>query len=64
MQTPDFYEDLAKVKDAYYDMSNYPQESQLYSERNKAIPGFFKDETAGCPIKSFVGLRSKVGVGK
>ena len=37
VQTPDFYEDLAKVKDAYYDTSNFPQESLLYSERNKAV---------------------------
>ena len=51
VQTPDFYEDLAKVKDAYYDTSNFP--------RNKAIP----DETAGYPIKSFFGLRSKAGLG-
>ena len=28
---------------------------------NKAVPGVSKDETAGYPIKSFIGLRSKVG---
>lgn len=27
---------------------------------NKKKPGFFKDETGGCPIKECVGLRSKM----
>lgn len=60
MRTPDFYADLEQMKEQYFDTSNFPESSPLHSKKNKAVPGYFKDETAGYPIKSFVGLRSKV----
>ena len=43
-----------------FDFSNYPKDHKLFSLRNKKVPGFFKDETAGKPIGEFVGLRSKM----
>ena len=48
------------MKEEHFDTSNYSPDDQLFSSVNKAAPGFFKDETAGYPIKSFIGLRSKV----
>ena len=44
----------------YMDFSNYPKDHVLYSGKNKAIPGLFKDEVAGRRISSFVGVRSKL----
>ena len=41
----------------HLDMSEYPTDSPLHSLRNKAIPGYFKDEAAGEVIEEFVGLR-------
>lgn len=32
----------------------------LYDESNKKRPGTFKDETAGCPVSHFTGLRAKM----
>ena len=43
----------------YLDLSNYPKDHYLYSEHNKGVPGFFKDECKGEIIKEFVGLRAK-----
>jgi hypothetical protein len=43
-----------------FDLSNYPQDPPVYDTTNKKKPGFFKDETGGCTIKEFVGLRSKM----
>ena len=60
MKTEDFYADLASMRDLYFDTSNFPKEHPLYSSVNKSVPGFFKDEVAGCFIFSWVGLRSKV----
>jgi len=43
-----------------YDLSNYPRDHPAYDPTNKKIPGLFKDETAGEPVKEFIGLRSKM----
>ena len=48
------------LKDKYLDTSDYPREHMLYSDKNKKVPGFMKDETNGVLIKSFCGLRSKM----
>lgn len=44
----------------FFDTSNYPHEHNLYSLEKEKKLGFFKDETASRPIKSFVGLRAKL----
>lgn len=42
------------------DFSNYPPNHPMFSEKNKAKLGFFKDELAGqYKISEFVGLRAK-----
>ena len=56
--TNDLYQDLAKLQQ-HFDFSNYPKNHPLYSTKNKAVLGKFKDETAGEVIEEFVGLRSK-----
>jgi hypothetical protein len=43
-----------------FDSSNYPDTHPLYSLRNKAKPGCFKDESAGRRLKDFVLLRPKM----
>ena len=53
------YEELQDIKE-YFDFSNYPKESPLYSVKNKKIPGFFKDESGSKIIEKFAGLRSKM----
>lgn len=48
-----------KVK-PYMDFSNFPPEHKLFSLKNKAKLGFFKDELGGkLTISEFVGLRAK-----
>ena len=44
----------------WIDFSNYSRDHPNYSNKFKLIPGKFKDETAGIPIKEFVGLRAKM----
>lgn len=44
----------------YFDFSNYSKTHCLFNDKNKKIPGFFKDEMAGKNIEEFVGLRSKM----
>ena len=56
--TNDLYQDLAKLQQ-HFDFSNYLKNHPLYSIKNKAVLGKFKDETAGEVIEEFVGLRSK-----
>ena len=41
----------------YLDMSEHATDSPLHSLRNKAIPGYFKDDAVGKVIEEFVGLR-------
>ena len=57
--TSGLYKDLKEIQQ-YFDTSNYPSGHFLYSLENKKKVCYFKDETAGRPIKSFVGLRSKM----
>jgi hypothetical protein len=57
VETEDHYKDMGEDADRF-DFSNYPKDHALYSEKNKKVLGKMKDETAGIPIKEFVGLRS------
>jgi hypothetical protein len=44
----------------FMDYSNYPTNHTYYSIKNKATPGYFKDELAGKYIcKEYIGLKSK-----
>ena len=45
--------------DHLFDFSNYLHYPQPYREMNKKVPGKFKDELGGRPMKEIVGLRSK-----
>ena len=49
-----------KTEDAYFDNSDYPENSEFYFKENKKVIGKFKDETAGVPIDDFIGLKSKM----
>ena len=59
IKTDDFYQDMFN-NDDYYDMSEYPKESDFYNDRNKKVLGKFKDETPSGVITNFIGIRSKV----
>ena len=59
VQTNNIYEDF-KEDEEYFDFSDYCTDHFLYSERNKKVPGKFKDELNGRLISKFCGLRSKM----
>ena len=59
IRTRDLYSDLASDSERF-DFSNYPREHPLYSATGAKQTGLFKDESAGCILESFVGLRSKM----
>ncbi|MES9902020.1 MAG: endonuclease domain-containing protein [Sedimenticola sp.] len=59
IETDDVYADMLGYKHLL-DLSNYPNDHFLFDETNKKVIGTFKDETRGIPIKSFVGLKSKM----
>ena len=46
------------------DFSNYPKNHIRYSEKVKAVPGFFKDENGGNYMTEVIGLKSKCYVTK
>ena len=60
INTDDFYKDMEKDKEKYYDLSNYDKEHFLYDNINESQLGFFKDEMKGIPIIEFCGIRSKM----
>lgn len=60
LHTKDLYGTQIPALKRHMDLSNYPRDHPLFSEKNKAIIGLFKDETEGKPIGEFVGLRSKM----
>ena len=57
--TDDVYEDLYQSKELF-DNSDYDKSSKFYFDDNKKVIGKMKDEAAGKPITSFVGLKSKM----
>jgi len=59
IETSDLHADM-KLFINKLDTSNYPKEHELYSAKNAKTLGKFKDECAGIPPLSFVGLRSKM----
>lgn len=59
VQTENIYDDMLDDKDLY-DTSNYPPTHRLFSRENCKRLGKMKDEMGGRPIRSFVGLRSKM----
>ena len=59
IKTEDIYHDLFADRELF-DNSDYPPNSEFYFSENKKVIGKFKDETAGVPIKEFIGLKSKM----
>ena len=59
IKTEDFYKDMEKTP-SYYDMSDFPKDHPLHSQKNKKVIGKMKDECAEAPISEVVCLRSKM----
>ena len=59
IETEDIYSDFFADRELF-DNSDYPSDSKFYFSENKKVIGKFKDETAGVPIKEFIGLKSKM----
>ena len=59
IQTDDVYQDFYLSKDMF-DNSDYSKSSKFFFDENKKVIVKFKDEAAGNPIVSFVGLKSKM----
>ena len=59
IKTEDIYSDFLQDRELF-DNSDYPPDSKFYFSENKKVIGKFKDETAGVPIKEFIGLKSKM----
>ena len=59
IQTEDVYKDMSEDS-SLFDFSDYPEDHPLHNNFNKKVIGKMKDETAGKPIRAFVGLRSKM----
>ena len=59
IRTEDIYADFFADRERF-DNSDYPSDSKFYFAENKKVIGKFKDETAGVPIKEFIGLKSKM----
>ena len=57
IEAEDIYQDFWYDKDNL-DNSDYPENSPYYDTSNKNVIGKFKDEAAGTPIVTFIGLRS------
>lgn len=59
ISTEDIFKDLSLLRNNF-DFSNYSEDSSLFSNVNKKIPGYFKDECGGKVVHKFIGLRSKM----
>ena len=59
IRTEDIYADFFADRERF-DNSDYPPNSEFYFTENKKVIGKFKDETAGVPIREFIGLKSKM----
>ena len=60
IQSDDVYEELCEHTKDVFDFSNYLSAHPNFDDSNKKVPGKFKDEMGGIPVKVFVGLRSKI----
>ena len=59
IKTEDIYRDFLADRELFNN-SDYPPNSEFYFSENKKVIGKFKDETAGVPIRDFIGLKSKM----
>ncbi len=61
IKTNNAYKDISEDVDEWYDTSNYDKDhpSRLYTNKNKKVIGFMKDECGGNDIVEFVGLKPK-----
>ena len=59
IETEDVYRDFFADRERF-DNSDYPPNSEFYFTENKKVIGKFRDETAGIPIREFIGLKSKM----
>ena len=59
--TEDFFEDISNDVEKWFDTSNYDKNDKrpLPIEKNKKVPGLFKDKLGGKIITEFVALRPK-----
>jgi len=59
IQTEDFYVDIARDVDLWFDTNEYPKKLPVRIH-NKKVIGMFKDEAGRKQIKDFIALRSKL----
>ena len=61
IKTKDFFEGISSDVEKWFDTSNYNKKDKisLPLEKNKKVPGLFKDELGGKIITEFVALRPK-----
>ena len=59
--TEDFFQDISNDVEKWFDTSNYDKNDKrtLPIEKNKKVPGLFKDELGEKIITEFVALRPK-----
>ena len=55
----DFYEIMHKFHE-FFDLSNFPKDSEYVRNDNKKVPGKMKDEYGGTAIYEFVGPKPKM----
>ena len=62
IQTDDFYKDINKYVNKWFDTSNYPKNhlSRIKTGVNKKENGKIKDEAGGLVITHFIGLNAKL----
>ena len=61
IKTENFFQDISNDVEKWFDTSNYDKNDKrpLPIEKNKKVPGLFKDELGGKIITEFVALRPK-----
>ena len=61
IKTKDFFEDISNDVERQFDTSNYDKNDKrpLSTDKNKKVPGLFKDELGGKIITEVVALRPK-----
>ena len=59
IHTEDFYKDIKNVFFNFFDTSNYPKDSELYSEKYKMETGYLKDEAKGQIVSHIAAIRPK-----
>ena len=59
VETEDIYQDMLDNKERY-DFSEYPKDHPCFDPSNAKIPGLFKDESNGRPIREVVAVSSKM----